>query len=42
MGLADAYPFVLAVAAVEKLRFVHEVVGMEGTREQGGLCLDAI
>jgi len=36
MGLADAYPFVLAAAAVEKLRFVHEVVGMGRAREQGG------
>jgi hypothetical protein len=26
MGLADAYPFVLAPPAIEKLRFVHEVV----------------
>lgn len=27
MGLLDAYPFVLSPGAVEKLRFVHEVVG---------------
>jgi hypothetical protein len=27
MGLADAYPFVLSAPAVEKLRFIHEVVG---------------
>jgi len=26
MGLADAYPFVLPPAAVEKLRFVHETI----------------
>ena len=26
MGLADAYPFVLATAAIEKLRFVHDIV----------------
>ncbi|MHC5540869.1 putative zinc-binding metallopeptidase, partial [Singulisphaera rosea] len=26
MGLADAYPFVLSPPALEKLRFVHEVV----------------
>jgi hypothetical protein len=26
MGLADSYPFVLAQVAVEKIRFVHEVV----------------
>ncbi len=26
MGLPDAYPFVLSTAAVEKLRFVHDVI----------------
>ena len=26
MGLADAYPFVLSTAAVDKLRFVHETI----------------
>jgi hypothetical protein len=26
MGLADAYPFVLSEAAVDKLRFVHRIV----------------
>ena len=26
MGLADAYPFVLSPAAIEKLRFVHETI----------------
>lgn len=26
MGLADLYPFVLSSAAIEKLRFVHEVI----------------
>jgi hypothetical protein len=26
MGLQDAYPFVLPVPAVEKLRFVHNVI----------------
>ncbi len=26
MGLVDAYPFVLSPAAIEKLRFVHEVI----------------
>jgi len=30
MGLADAYPFVLAPAAIEKLKFVHEIVGACG------------
>jgi hypothetical protein len=27
MGLPDGYPFVLSAPAIEKLRFVHEVVG---------------
>ena len=27
MGLKDAYPFVLSTPALDKLRFVHEVVG---------------
>lgn len=31
MGLADSYPFVLAPAAVTKLRFVHDVVEASGT-----------
>ena len=26
LGLADAYPFVLPAPAVEKLRFVHEII----------------
>jgi hypothetical protein len=30
MGLADAYPFVLAPPAIEKLRFVHEVLADAG------------
>ena len=34
MGLADAYPFVLAPAAIEKLRFVHEMLGEENRPEQ--------
>ena len=29
MGLPDLYPFVLSETAVEKLRFVHEVVEVE-------------
>ncbi len=29
MGLPDAYPFVLPSPAIEKLRFVHEVIGGE-------------
>jgi hypothetical protein len=27
LGLRDAYPFILSTPAIEKLRFVHEVVG---------------
>ena len=34
MGLADAYPFVLAPAAIEKLRFVHEVLATQGQRTE--------
>lgn len=30
MGLSDLYPFVLSAAAIEKLRFIHEVV--EGSK----------
>ena len=30
LGLADAYPFVLASGAIEKLRFVHDVVVQAG------------
>ena len=26
MGLPDAYPFVLSVLAMEKLRFMHDVI----------------
>jgi hypothetical protein len=26
MGLPDAYPFVLSAPAIEKLRFVHDVI----------------
>jgi hypothetical protein len=32
MGLADAYPFVLSPLAIDKLRFVHEVIAAEGAR----------
>jgi hypothetical protein len=28
MGLPDAYPFVLSAPAIEKLRFVHDVITM--------------
>jgi hypothetical protein len=34
MGLADAYPFVLAPAAREKLRFVHDVLADAGNTVQ--------
>ena len=30
LGLADAYPFVLADPILEKLEFVHEVIGRSG------------
>ena len=33
MGLADAYPFVLPPAAVEKLRFVHETICAGGVEK---------
>jgi hypothetical protein len=26
MGLPDAYPFVLSAPAIEKLRFIHDVI----------------
>ena len=26
LGLADAYPFVLSAPAIEKLRFVHDII----------------
>ena len=32
MGLPDAYPFVLSAPAIEKLRFVHEVVSGVGVK----------
>ncbi len=31
LGLSDAYPFVLSVPALEKLRFVHETVNLGST-----------
>jgi hypothetical protein len=27
MGLPDAYPFVLPTPVIDKLRFIHEVIG---------------
>lgn len=39
MGLADAYPFVLSRAAIEKLRFVHDVIGgSHGAHKRGYCC----
>jgi hypothetical protein len=42
LGLADAYPFVLAPPAVEKLRFVHDVVrvGTETRRPADNFVAD--
>ena len=34
MGVADAYPFVLAPAAIEKLRFVHDMLAQGADDEQ--------
>ena len=34
MGLVDAYPFVLAPPAIEKLRFVHELLAQESDKDQ--------
>lgn len=33
LGLADAYPFTLAPAVIDKLRFVHKVVAQAGTQQ---------
>ena len=33
MGLPDGYPFVLSPPAVEKLKFVHETLNPESTRD---------
>ena len=35
MGLQDAYPFVLSTPALDKLRFVHEVVGVATSGRSG-------
>ncbi len=32
MGLADAYPFVLAQPAIDKLAVVHEIVRASGAK----------
>lgn len=34
LGLGDSYPFVLSQPAVEKLRFVHELVGGGGVKDK--------
>ncbi len=31
MGMADAYPFVLPPAAIEKLRFVYDAIAANAT-----------
>ncbi|MBV8555408.1 MAG: putative zinc-binding peptidase [Planctomycetaceae bacterium] len=36
MGLPDAYPFVLSTPALDKLRFIHEVVGAAASRVPTG------
>ncbi len=33
MGLADGYPFVISAPAIEKLRFVHEIVVMQSATQ---------
>jgi hypothetical protein len=30
MGMADAYPFILPTPALDKLRFIHKVIGISG------------
>ncbi len=34
LGLADGYPFVLSTPAIDKLRFVHDVIGRWSTRAE--------
>jgi hypothetical protein len=36
LGLVDAYPFVLSLPAVEKLRFVHDLIGRARSEEPIG------
>ena len=36
LGLPDGYPFVLSVSAIEKLRFVHAVIGSRDAGVAGG------
>lgn len=35
LGQADAYPFVLAQPIIDKLAYVHDVIGRQGTRGPG-------
>jgi hypothetical protein len=35
MGLQDAYPFVLPPPAVDKLRFIHELIGAHSRQPRG-------
>jgi hypothetical protein len=41
MGLTDAYPFVLAPPAIEKLRFVHEVLADAGKQKDRDVAVGA-
>jgi hypothetical protein len=38
MGLPDAYPFVLSAPAIEKLRFVHDVIATAPVELPGGVA----
>jgi hypothetical protein len=42
MGLPDLYPFVIPLAVVEKLRFIHQVIsrGPVNVMPAGGISLD--
>ena len=42
MGLPDLNPFVLSPAAIQKLRFVHEVVEIAGSAAQRDVHLHAV
>jgi len=33
LGLRDGYPFVLSAPAIEKMRFVHDTVGLDATAD---------
>jgi len=36
MGLTDFYPFVISPPAVDKFRFIHEIIGHVGARDETG------